>query len=283
MRIDYHMHFENGSYTLAWAKGFFESAQLRSIDEIGFAEHTHGFIEFKDLYYRELVLDESPVGQFQQTWLASNKFKYSLQDYFAFMRELKQQGYVAKIGIEVCNFHDHAAVQAILRDYPFDYIIGSVHFLNGWGYDAAALQKVWSDYCLQDIYEWYVAEVERLCASGLVDILGHPFNIRLFKHFPDFDVSPYLERVACALKKSGMAIDINTGTRYRYPVQEISPYPDFMRVAKQYDLPIVLSSDAHKPEDCGRYIDEAKAYAESFGYNSVLVFERRQAKSVPLT
>ncbi len=283
MRIDYHMHFEYGNYTLEWAKGFFESGRRRAIDEIGIAEHSHGFIEFKELYYKELVLDQSPVGQFQRKWLASNKFKYSLSDYFQFMNQLKQQGYAAKIGIEVCNFHDHEAVRAILDEYPFDYIIGSIHFLNGWGYDASDLQFVWQDYRLQDIYEWYTAEVESLCSSGLFDILGHPFNVRLFKHFPDFDVSPYLERAACALQKSGMAIDINTGTLYRYPVQEISPYPDFMRMAKQYDLPIVLSSDAHKPEDCGRHIDDAKAYAESFGYDRVLVFSQRKAQSVPLT
>ena len=118
--------------------------------------------------------------------------------------------------------------------------------------------------------------MEDLCASNLYDILGHPFNIRLFQHFPNFNVQPVLDRVAAALKKSKMAVDVNTGTLYRYPVAEISPYPDFMKTAKRYDLPIVVSSDAHKPEDCGRYIDKAEEYAKSFGFDEVRVFTDRQ-------
>lgn len=279
MRIDYHMHFEHGSYDLNWVQGFFDAARERGIDEIGIAEHSHGFAEFKDLYYEELILDESPVGQYQRQWLSENKFRYRLNDYFAFMTELKQRGYPVKIGIEVCNFRNQAAVRKILDQYQFDYIIGSIHFLRGWGYDFEKIKFVWNEHKLPDIYEWYAEAVTDLCASGLYDILGHPFNIRLYQYFPDFNVQPILERVASALSRARMAIDINTGTLYRYPVKEISPYPDFMRTAKRYGLPIILSSDAHRPEDCGRYIDQAEGYAKSFGYDEVLVFSNRE--SVP--
>lgn len=277
MRIDYHMHFEYGSYDLAWVQGFFDHAQKRGVDEIGITEHSHGFIEFKDLYYDELILDESPVGQFQKAWLKKNKFRYSLKDYIGFLSGLKEKGYPVKTGIEICNFQNQARVGEILAPYQFDYIIGSVHFLQGWGYDFADIKYIWDRYNLQDIYDWYASEVETLCVSGNYDILGHPFNIRLFKHFPDFDVQPFLERVAVALSKAGMAIDINTGTMYRYPVAEISPYPDFMDTAKRYGLPIILSSDAHQPEDCGRYIDVAEEYAKSHGFEEFLVFTGRKA------
>jgi histidinol-phosphatase (PHP family) len=76
-----------------------------------------------------------------------------------------------------------------------------------------------------------------------------------------------------------MAVDVNTGTLYRYPVQEISPYPAFMSTAKRYGLPIIISSDAHQPEDCGRFIDKAEEYAKTFGYDEILVFTNR--KSIP--
>ncbi len=276
MRIDYHMHFEYGSYDLKWVQGFFDAARERGVDEIGISEHTHGFSEFKDLYYDELILDNTTVGTFQRQWLSRNKFRYSVHDYMMFMTDLKKRGYPVKTGIEVCNFRNQEAVRAILEPYQFDYIIGSVHFLKGWGYDFADIQSVWNEHKLEDIYDWYAEAVEDLCASNLYDILGHPFNIRLFKNFPDFDVQPVLDRVARALKKSKMAVDVNTGTLYRYPVAEISPYPDFMKTAKRYDLPIVVSSDAHKPEDCGRYIDKAEEYAKSFGFDEVQVFTDRQ-------
>ena len=276
MKIDYHMHFEYGSYDLEWVQGFFESAKKNGVSEIGISEHSHGFIEFKDLYYEELILDDSVVGSYQAKWLEKNKFKYSLKDYFKFMQMLKEKGYPVKIGIEICNFKNQEKVRAIIKDYEFDYIIGSVHFLNGWGYDFADIKQVWNDFSLQDIYKWYAEEITNLAQSGLYDVLGHPFNIRLFKNIPEFDVKPILEQVATVLKEANMVIDINTGTLYRYPIEEISPYPDFLQVAKKYDLPIITSSDAHKPEDCGRYIDEAINYAKTFGYDSSIIFTNRQ-------
>ena len=142
MRMDYHMHFEKGSYDETWVEGFFEAAKKRGLAEIGISEHSHTFPEFKDLYYEDLVLDDSFIGTFQQQWLKSNKFKYTLDEYFAFMHKLQQKHRV-KIGIEVCNFQDQAKVRDILKDYDFDYIIGSVHFLRGWAYDSSEIKAEW--------------------------------------------------------------------------------------------------------------------------------------------
>lgn len=277
MKFDYHMHFEYGSYDLNWVQGFFDSAKARGIEEIGISEHSHGFVEFKDLYDEELILDDSIVGNYQKKWLQKNKFKYSLDDYFTFMDDLKAKGYPVQTGIEICNFKNQTKVKEIIRQYEFDYVIGSVHFLKGWGYDFSDIKEEWNRHRLADIYDWYAEEIEGLCQGGLYDILGHPFNIRLFKFLPDFDVTPVLERVAKALKAANMAIDINTGTLYRYPIAEISPYPDFLKIAKAYELPIITSSDAHQPEDCGRYIDKAVDYAQSYGYDGVLTFNKRIA------
>ena len=282
MKLDYHMHFEYGSYDKNWVKGFFDAAKKRGLYEIGISEHSHTFPEFKDLYYQDLILDDSFVGKFQQDWLKSNKFKYSIQDYFDFIAKLKSLGYRVKIGMEVCNFQDQDRVKEILAPYKFDYLIGSVHFLNGWGYDASKVKAEWEKYPLDEIYDLYATEVENLCKSGTYDILGHPFNIRLFKYLPNFDVTKYLVRVAKALKSANMAIDINTGTKYRYPIEEISPYPEFMKIASEYKIPVITSSDAHQPQDCGNYIDEAIAYAKSFGYTTSLMFEQRKATPVDM-
>ena len=279
MRFDYHMHLEYGSYDVDYAEGFFRAAAERGIDEIGFSEHSHTFPEFEQLYYDDLILDDSFVGTFQRKWLKSNKFKYTLDAYFAFIETLRKNHRVLA-GIEVCNFQNQEAVAKTLRAYPFDYIIGSVHFLHGWAYDTGAIKAEWDNHPLADIYEWYTEEAEKLAASGLYDALGHPFNIRLYRHFPDFDVTPYLERVAQALKRANMIVDLNTGTYYRYPVEEFSPYPDFMRVAKEYDLPIITTSDAHNPEDCGRYNEEAVQYARSFGWTDQVRFTGRRGREL---
>ncbi len=282
MKMDYHMHFEYGDYDENWVQGFFDAAEKRGMDEIGITEHTHTFPEFEELYYEDLILDDSFVGEFQKKWLKKNKFKHTLKDYFDFMAKLKAQGKPVLTGIEVCNFQNQEKVAELLKDCPLDYVIGSIHFLKGWAYDSSEIKAEWDNHPLEEIYEWYTEEVEHLCASGLYDVLGHPFNIRLFKYIPDFDVTPYLERVARALKSAGMGIDVNTGTYYRYPIKEISPYPDFMKMAAKYKLPIITSSDSHKPEDCGSYIAEAIEYVKGFGYTQVIQFRNRQRKMVDL-
>ena len=271
MRFDYHMHLEYGSYDEAYAEGFFRAAAERGITEIGFSEHSHTFPEFRELYYEDLVLDDSFIGEFQQRWLRKNKFRYTIDEYFEFMERLRRKHRVL-IGIEVCNFQNQEKVSEILLRYPFDYIIGSVHFLDGWSYDSGEIKAEWDKRSLRDVYEIYTREAEKLCETGLYDALGHPFNIRLYKYFPDFAVTPYLERVAKAMKENDMIVDINTGTYYRYPIEEFSPYPEFMRIAKDFDLDIITTSDAHKPEDCGRYNDEAVAYALSFGFTQQVRF-----------
>ena len=279
MRFDYHMHLEYGSYDEGYAEGFFRAAAERGVDEIGFSEHSHTFPEFEQLYYDDLILDDSFVGTFQRKWLKSNKFKYTLDEYFAFIEKLRKHHNVLA-GIEVCNFQNQEAVARILRAYPFDYVIGSVHFLRGWAYDTGALVPEWENHTLADIYEWYTEEVEKLAASGLYDALGHPFNIRLYRHFPDFDVTSYLTRVAEAMKKADMIVDLNTGTYYRYPVEEFSPYPDFMRMAKAYDLPLITTSDAHKPADCARYNEEAVQYARAFGFTEQIHFTGARGREI---
>lgn len=282
MRFDYHMHFEYGDYDAAWVEGFFEAARTHGLNEIGVSEHTHTFPEFEQLYYDDLILDDSTVGAFQKVWLKTNKFKHTLKDYFDFMGRLKEN-HAVKIGIEVCNFKNQSAVAKLLDAWDFDYRIGSVHFLWGWGYDASKLIDEWHNHNLRDVWEEYTAQVEMLAASGNYDILGHPFNIRLFKFFPDFDATPYLERVAEALKRADMVVDVNTGTLYRYPVAEISPYADFMKVAAAYDLPIVITSDAHQPADCGKFYEQAMAYVQSFGYKKIARFSGRKRELVELT
>lgn len=282
MLVDYHMHFEFGSYDEEWVKGFFEAGKKRDIEEWGVTEHSHGFTEFKEFYYDDLILDESKVGKIQTKMLLINKFKTGVQDYIDFMNLLKSKGYPVKTGIEVCNFQDQKKVREILDQFKFDYIIGSVHFIEGWAFDTASIKDEWENHSYYDIYERYTIEVEKMAYSGNYDVLGHPFNVRLFNNIPKEDVSSLIDRIIKALKDNNMAVDVNTGTVYRYPIKEITPYPEFMKKAYENNIPVILSSDAHRPKDSGNYIREAADYIKDIGYTEIVTFENREMKFVKI-
>lgn len=279
MLRDYHMHFEFGEYDEEWVKLFFEEAKKRGLTEIGITEHTHGFKEFKDLYYDELILDNSEIGKFQKKWLENRKTKFvhTLDEYRDFIQMLKDKGYPVKFGLEVCNFHNQEEVQKILSKYDWDYLIVSIHFIKGWGFDFSSLKEEFSKRPLKEIWSDYFEEIENVANTGYYDVLGHPFNLRIFENIPDkSDVDNLLENTAKLLKKNNMIVDVNTGTLHRYPIKEISPYSDFMKYVKKYDLDVILSSDAHYPEHVGQYINEAYNYVKSFGIENMIEFNKRE-------
>ncbi len=279
MLIDYHMHFEYGEYDENWVKLFFDQAYKMGIHEIGITEHTHGFKEFKDIYYEELILDESETGKFQRKWLDNpkSKFVHTLDEYRDFINYLKGKGYPVKLGLEVCNFRNQEKVQEILSKYEWDYLIVSIHFIKGWGFDFDVLKHKFLEGNLQNIWEDYAKEIEAVVNTGFYDILGHPFNLRLFNNIPDKkSVEGLLERTARLLKEKDMSVDINTGTFYRYPVKEITPYGDFMEYVKEYKLPVILSSDAHHPEHVGMKIKKAAEYALKYGIDEIATFDKRK-------
>jgi PHP family histidinol phosphatase/hydrolase len=73
-----------------------------------------------------------------------------------------------------------------------------------------------------------------------------------------------------------MIVDVNTGTLHRYPIEEITPYPDFMEYVKKYNIPVILTSDAHQPEHVGMKIKEAAEYVKGYGINEIVTFDRRK-------
>ena len=192
---------------------------------------------------------------------------------------LKSKGYPVKFGLEVCNFKNQKKVRELLQKYEWDYLIVSVHFVKGWGFDFSSLKHHFNDKPLKEIWKDYAQEIELIADTGMYDVLGHPFNLRLFENIPEKEeVEHILENTAKLLKEKNMIVDINTGTYYRYPIKEITPYADFMKLVKKYDIPVIISSDAHYPEHVGMYLQEAGEYAKTFGIDKIVIFDKRKRK-----
>jgi histidinol-phosphatase (PHP family) len=164
---------------------------------------------------------------------------------------------------------------------PYDYVIGSVHRVDDEEIDRATDQGIYDRYDTYDLYTAYFANVRKAALSGRFEVLGHPDLIKIFRHFPDRDITPILEETADAVAESGIVVDVNAAG-LRKPVHEVYPSADFLRMFHKRGVPIILSSDAHAPGQVAMGYDTSLALVHDVGYLEVATFRNHEQGSLPL-
>jgi len=164
----------------------------------------------------------------------------------------------------------------------FDFVLGSVHFIDGWGFDNPEERHVWDSVDVTVTWRKYFEAVWRLADSGLFDAVGHLDLPKKFGYRPKAGdlremVRPALDRMADA----GMGMEINTAG-LRKPVGEIYPSPELLSMALKRGIPICFGSDAHSPSDVGSGFDLAISLARETGYTHYFKIRQRKKRLVPL-
>lgn len=87
------------------------------------------------------------------------------------------------IGLEA-DFHPgtEGFLAQLLRRYPFDYVIGSVHYLGAWPLDHPDHQEEYAWRDLKEVFRAYFQEVEKAARSGLFHAIGHLDLPKKFGH-----------------------------------------------------------------------------------------------------
>ena len=79
--------------------------------------------------------------------------------------------------------HEEELVR-LLEPYPWDYVIGSVHFLDDWNFDHPDLVHRYAEWDIDVLYDRFFALERAAAESGLFDILAHIDLIKKFGHRP---------------------------------------------------------------------------------------------------
>lgn len=170
-------------------------------------------------------------------------------------------------------------IESLASRYPWDYLIGSVHYLGTWDFDNPKwLGSVWKDVDIDDVWARYWAAYARMAESGLFDILGHPDLIKKFGHLPTGDLARFYEPALDAIAASGCAIEINTAG-WSKPCEEAYPSLAFLELACSAGIPLVISTDAHSPAEVGRDYERGIALAKEAGYVETQLFEQRRRRA----
>ncbi|MBE0475767.1 MAG: histidinol-phosphatase HisJ family protein [Coriobacteriia bacterium] len=165
--------------------------------------------------------------------------------------------------------------------YPFDVVLGSVHFLDGWAFDDPRLAGEWDRRDAGDVWRAYFG---RLCAaarSGLFDAMAHPDLVKKFGHRPGFDALPLYEEAASVFAGAGVAVEVNTAG-LRKPVGEAYPSLDFLAACRRAGVSVVTGSDAHHPLEVGFRLDAAEELLRAAGYESIAVVRGRRIEEIPM-
>lgn len=255
MLIDGHMHLENGPLSEEYAMKFIEAGIAAGMDCIQILDHTHRFTEFSFLY--DSLKEASDK---QREWFEKKTLE-SIQVYQALIEKMKKKKFSIEVrwGLEVC--YDPAqkeALKEILSAYPYDFIIGSIHSIDGLLYDMKSFSReiLWDKYDTNWIYQRYYEIMEDMIESDLFTQIGHPDQLKLFHDVPSYDLTPTYERLAKLAKKHDVYMENNTGIHYRYGHEDMGTSSDFLAILKKHGVKIMTASDAHVPEHVGKHIKD---------------------------
>jgi histidinol-phosphatase (PHP family) len=264
IRASYHNHttWSDGASTVA---DMIDSARGAGLEELGISDH----------------FALAPQDR---------RFSWSLAPEMldAYVAEILQAKAAVKdiairLGLEVDYYpQTMELIRQRLAPYPFDYLIGSVHFVDNFVIDLNA--KPWEGISQNDrnrMWRCYWQLLRETAESRFFDIIGHFDLPKKFKYYPSVDLTEDALAVLDAMAAADMAIEINC-SGWDKPVEEAYPSLFYLQEARRREIPLIVSADAHAAENVIRNFDRARRLAVEAGYTELVRYNRRKRFSYPI-
>lgn len=287
--LDYHLHLwphgqRDKSPTIEELSNYCEVAQNNGVREIAITEHLFRFSQadaFLGGFFRQYP--KTPVRDIMEEYWAEHA-RADLDAYVEVALEAKSAGLPVVLGLEVDYYPDRMhEVSEFLAGYPFDVLLGSIHWLGAWPFDHVGdpvIMAEWDNYGIEQAWESYTKSLEELADSGAVDVLAHPDLVKVAGHFPKVPMEFY-DRMAEAARDSNVAAEVSSAG-WRKPVGEVYPAPYLLSKFHEYGVPITTASDAHGIGDVAYRAEEIKSYVTGAGYTSLSGFRNRKPYPINL-
>jgi histidinol-phosphatase (PHP family) len=268
MLTDYHTHTYRCGHATGSMAEYVESAIEKGIGEIGLTDHLF-------LYF------EKPENRDSRWAIAEGEY----EAHYAEMLETREK-YRGQVNVRVAVEADYYAghedeLARLLAKYQFDFVLGSVHFMDGWLIDDPEQSHRYLEERIAEVYRRYFANLQRAVRLNVFDVLAHFDLPKKFGYLPEEDISQLVGETLDLVKKHDLAIEVSSAG-LRKPVGEIYPSPVILREMKKRDIPIVLSSDAHAPSEVGAEYDKVIPFVRSAGYDSLVTFDGRKRSVVAI-
>jgi histidinol-phosphatase (PHP family) len=241
----------------------------------------------------------APVDK-QLGWETDWNMKSSLADEYAAQVLAAKERWRGKLsvflGLEVDYIKGKCSpMDSDITNLNLDYIIGSVHYLfpengaqaftvdgsleelekglkEGFGGDAQKL-----------MHSYYDAVAEMIQAGGL-DIIGHADLIKkntIGKNLWQKEAEAERQKeIAHMAAKAGLVFEVNTGGINRKKIQETYPSLSFLKIIKKFNVPVIITADAHNAKDIIGNYDIALNTLKLAEINEHLLFKGKTDKKV---
>ena len=250
--IDLHNHTILCNHAVDSMDEYIKEAIKNGISIYGFSDHAP--MNYDEKY--RMSFEEMDI---YEKWIDSLKEKY------------KDKIKILK-GYEV-DFTPEVDKRVMNREV--DYFIGSVHFLDNWGFDNPEFLNKWQERDIDDVYKEYFKLIEKLAQSKLFDIVGHLDLIKVFNYKPKGDIKQIVKKAIEAIADNQLVVEINTAG-IRKKVNEFYPSVELLEMIKEFKIDITFGSDAHSKNQVAFYLEDAYKLAKYIGFKKVVYFENRE-------
>ncbi len=296
--LDYHLHLlrhgEDGPYRAEQVRAYAELAAARGVEEICLTEHLFRFRQADRLLADWWDADPDGRLRAQTAVYWAEHATGDLDAYVEAVLEAAQDPAQnpapneqpsagqprarIRLGLEVDYYPGRMGeVAELLAGYPFDLLLGSVHWLGSWGFDQLAdplVEEQWSTRELEAIWDAYVAAMEELSATRTTDVLAHPDLAKVSGAVPG-DPGPWYDRLAKAAAENGLAAEVSSAG-WRKPVGEAYPAPALLDRFRAAGVPVTTASDAHELSQVADGTDRLRRLLDAAGYTELATFADRR-------
>ena len=291
--LDYHVHLwphdvvaEPSELRLERLAEYCAIAQAKGVAEIALTEHLFRFKDVQPLLQSVWKEEEDPNLRKQMSEYFSHHATAELDSYVEAVLEAKAEGLPVVLGLEVDYYPGHMdEVGSLLSSYPFDVLLGSVHWLDRWMFDVLdsdAVQKEWERRGTEAAWRAYTDAICELAASRSVDVLAHPDLIKVAGLRPSASrLSECHDRIAQAAASSGLAAEISSAG-WRKPGAEAYPAATLLDEFFRRGVPVTTASDTHGLGNLAERGDDLAKLATDAGYGSLRAFRARRGVDVPI-
>lgn len=252
MRVDLHNHTVYCNHASGSIKSYIQKASDIGINIFGFSCHAPMCFDER---YRMSFLD--------------------LPNYLAQIpKSYKSMEILSALEVDYILGREDLLDKTVLNA-DLDYLIGSVHFLEDWGFDNPEFIGKWQKVGVFSTWDKYLSSLQSMAKTGYFQIVGHFDLPKLFGHVMPYSLNEKMEETLCIIKDMDMVLEVNAAG-LRKNIKEQYPSFDILKKARKIGLDITMGSDAHDINQVGFGYETCIKILKDIGFNKLAIFRKKQ-------